>query len=88
MARIGDDKAYVLAECGIGLNPAARLTGHMLTDEGTLGSVHFGFGSNATVGGYNDVPFHIDCVIREATLWIDQSAVLVGGVPVARAEHI
>jgi leucyl aminopeptidase (aminopeptidase T) len=80
-ARVGDERAYVLAECGVGLNPAARLTGNMLTDEGALGCMHFGFGSNATVGGKNDVPFHVDFVFKEASLWIDQTPILRDGIP-------
>lgn len=80
--RIGNPLAYVLAECGVGLNPAAKLTGNMLTDEGVLGCVHFGFGSNATVGGKNDVPFHLDFVFRNASLWVDDMPVLIDGIPV------
>jgi leucyl aminopeptidase (aminopeptidase T) len=76
---IGSSKAYVLAECGVGLNPEAALTGHMLTDEGTNGTMHFGFGSNATVGGQNDVSFHLDFVFRNATLEIDGCPILEGG---------
>lgn len=79
--RVGDDRATVLAECGIGLNPLAQLTGQMLTDEGTLGCVHFGFGSNITVGGANDVPFHVDFVLRAASLWIDDIEILNDGRP-------
>ena len=81
-ARVDSPLAYVLAECGVGLNPAATLTGNMLTDEGVLGCVHFGFGSNATVGGLNDVPFHIDFVFRQASLWIDGQPILLYGEPV------
>jgi len=76
---IGSPGAYVLAECGVGLNPDAELTGSMLTDEGTNGTMHFGFGSNATVGGKNDVAFHLDFVFREATLEIDGCRVLADG---------
>lgn len=78
-AEVGSPKAYVLAECGVGLNPDAELTGSMLTDEGTNGTMHFGFGSNATVGGQNDVSFHLDVVFREATLEIDGSPILEHG---------
>lgn len=78
-AAVGDSRAYTLAECGIGLNPLARLTGNMLTDEGVLGSVHFGFGSNITVGGMNEVAFHIDCVAQNASLWIDEHQILEEG---------
>jgi len=81
-SRVGSPLAYVLAECGVGLNPLARLTGNMLTDEGMLGCVHFGFGSNSTVGGLNDVPFHLDFVIRNASLCVDDVPLLTDGVPV------
>lgn len=84
-ARVGSPLAYVLAECGVGLNPAARLTGNMLTDEGVLGCVHFGFGSNATVGGLNNVPFHLDFVFRQASLWVDEQPLLIDGQPVLGA---
>lgn len=76
---VGSDKAYVLAECGVGLNDKARLTGAMLTDEGTLGTMHFGFGSNATVGGMNDVPFHTDFVFRDASLEVDGQTLIRDG---------
>jgi 2,5-dihydroxypyridine 5,6-dioxygenase len=76
----GSDRAYVLAECGIGLNTEARLTGSMLTDEGAYGNVHFGFGSNATVGGKNKVPFHLDFVCRKASLEIDDVPLIRDGV--------
>lgn len=79
--RINNPKAYVLAECGIGLNPLAKLTGNMLTDEGAMGCVHFGFGSNITVGGKNDVPFHVDFIMKDASLWIDDLQILDAGKP-------
>ncbi len=69
--KFASSKVYVLAECGVGLNELAELTGHMLTDEGAAGTMHFGFGSNATVGGLNDVPFHLDAVFRAGTLSVD-----------------
>jgi leucyl aminopeptidase (aminopeptidase T) len=80
-ARIDNPKAYILAECGVGLNPLAQLTGHMLTDEGAMGCVHFGFGSNSTVGGLNDVPFHVDFIMRNGSLWIDDHQILNAGQP-------
>ena len=78
--RVGDYRAYVLAECGIGLNTEARLTGSMLTDEGAYGNIHFGFGSNATVGGTNKVAFHLDFVCRNASLDIDDKPLIRNGV--------
>jgi 2,5-dihydroxypyridine 5,6-dioxygenase len=78
-AGVGSDKAYVLAECGVGLNEKAKLTGIMLTDEGAAGCMHFGFGSNATVGGLNSVPFHLDFVFRDATLEVDGKCLIESG---------
>lgn len=75
----GSEKSRTLAECGFGLNPKARLTGNMLTDEGAFGTVHFGFGSNITVGGLNDVPFHLDFVCRSFRLLIDDLPMDIAG---------
>ena len=50
-------KKRILAECGIGFNPKAKLTGHMLTDEGSKGCIHLGFGANHTVGGKNKISY-------------------------------
>lgn len=61
----------VLAEFGIGLNPDAQLCGRMLEDEGCAGTVHFGFGSNITIGGLNEVPFHLDFVMRSPEVRVD-----------------
>jgi leucyl aminopeptidase (aminopeptidase T) len=71
----------VVAECGVGLNPAAKLTGTMLTDEGALGCIHFGLGANHTMGGANRVNFHLDFVFRDASLSIDGQQLLDFGVP-------
>jgi leucyl aminopeptidase (aminopeptidase T) len=79
--RVGDEKAYTLAECGIGLNPKAEITGHMLTDEAAYGCIHFGFGSNAMVGGLNDIPFHVDFVTRNGSIWIDDEPIFIDGNP-------
>jgi leucyl aminopeptidase (aminopeptidase T) len=68
---LADPRTRVVAELGIGLNPLARLSGLMLEDEGCLGTVHLGMGSNITLGGKNDVPFHLDHVIREACIEVD-----------------
>lgn len=76
---IGTNKVYILAECGVGLNEKAELTGSMLTDEGALGTMHFGFGSNSTVGGTNDVGFHLDAVFRDASLKVDDQQILDKG---------
>lgn len=84
-ASVPSEKTKVLAECGVGLNHNARLTGSMLTDEGALGTMHFGFGSNSTVGGLNEVAFHLDFVFRDPTLVVDKTMVLSNGKLVGKA---
>lgn len=76
---VGDDRSKVLAECGVGLNPDALLQGLMLTDEGAFGCLHFGFGANSTVGGTNEVPFHLDFVFRAGNLTVDGQPVFEKG---------
>lgn len=72
-------KKRVLAECGIGLNPKAKLSGHMLTDEGSLGCIHLGFGANHTVGGKNKIDFHIDLVMKRTSLYVDKKLIIDQG---------
>ena len=57
-------KRKILAEIGFGFNKKAKITGHMLCDEGAYGCVHFGFGSNYTVGGKNKIDFHVDMILK------------------------
>lgn len=75
----GSPAAKVLAEFGVGMNPKARLCGLMLEDEGCAGTVHFGFGSNSTIGGKNVINFHIDFVIRKPTVSIDERIIIKEG---------
>mgnify|MGYP001198765692 FL=1 len=76
----GSEKTRILAEVGIGLNPFAKLSGVMLTDEGSLGTMHMGFGSNYTVGGLNDVSFHVDFVFKNPSLFIDDKMMIQNGM--------
>mgnify|MGYP001215032631 CR=1 FL=1 len=69
-------KRRILAEIGFGFNKKSKITGHMLCDEGAYGCVHFGFGSNFTVGGKNKVDFHIDMIIKKPIVYIDNKLVL------------
>ncbi|MBI5625561.1 MAG: aminopeptidase [Elusimicrobia bacterium] len=71
--------ARMLGEVGLGLNPRAALCGSMLEDEGTAGTVHFGFGSNATIGGSVNAGFHLDHVVRGPRVRIDGRPISLGG---------
>lgn len=72
-------KAYMVGEFGIGFNDCAKLCGNMLVDEGSRGYVHFGMGSNWTIGGKNKVPFHLDFILKEPTVKIDNKVVIEQG---------
>lgn len=76
---INSENAYILGEFGIGFNENAKLCGNMLIDEGTLGCVHFGMGSNWTIGGKNKINFHLDFVMTKATVKIDGNTVIDNG---------
>lgn len=78
-ANVKNDKAYYLGEVGVGLNKDAVLCGNMLIDEGSYGSLHFGFGSNYTIGGNNKVSFHLDFVLTKANMYIDRKMVIKKG---------
>lgn len=64
-------KSKMLAEVGIGFNTKARVIGNMLMDEGSFGTMHFGFGSNTSLGGKNEINFHLDFVFYCRELYID-----------------
>ena len=78
--KAGTEKATVLGEFGIGFNNKAKLCGNMLIDEGTQGSVHFGMGSNWTIGGNNRVGFHLDFVMMGASVYVDDRLIIDKGI--------
>ena len=57
-----------IGELGIGLNPAANITGNMLEDEKAFRTCHFAIGENYD----GDAPalIHFDGVVREPTIVI------------------
>ena len=60
-----------IGELGIGLNPAARITGNMLEDEKAFRTCHFAIGENYD----NDAPslIHLDGVVKEPTIELEYS---------------
>lgn len=69
----------IIGEFGVGFNNKAKLCGNMLIDEGVYGCVHFGVGSNYTIGGKNKVQFHLDFVINKATVKLDDFVIIKEG---------
>ena len=78
---LNNPKTKVLAELGIGFNEKAKLCGNMLIDEGAANCIHFGFGSNSTVGGKNEVSFHLDFIVKNANLFVDDKLIIKKGKP-------
>ncbi len=66
-----DEEASVVGELGMGINPAARVTGNMLEDEKAVGTVHVAFGNNLEMGGKNGSRTHRDFHVLRPTLTIE-----------------
>jgi len=75
---VGGD-ALAIGELGIGTNPNAQLCGDILEDEKVLGTVHFAFGNNLTMGGKIEVPIHIDCIVTKPTIYVDNNMIMEEG---------
>lgn len=70
-AEIYKKNARNIGELGIGLNPAATITGNMLEDEKAFHTCHFAIGENYD----NDAPclIHLDGVVRNPTIVLTYS---------------
>lgn len=79
MKKFNDPMVYNIAELGIGLNPKATMCGIMLEDEGVLGVVHIGIGTNITLGGTIKASLHYDLLMYNATLELDGRIILKNG---------
>jgi leucyl aminopeptidase (aminopeptidase T) len=61
----------LLAELGIGTNPAAIISGNIAEDEKVIGTAHIAFGTNVSFGGTNATSVHIDGMLMEPALALD-----------------
>lgn len=68
-----------LCELGIGTNYAARLIGVILEDEKAFHTVHIAFGTNTGFGGVNQADCHMDGIIKNPTLYLDDILVMKDG---------
>jgi len=66
-----DPNCWNVAEIAVGLNPCSRVIGHIIEDEGTLGTCHVALGNNVTLGGKNSARVHVDLVMWRPTLYLD-----------------
>lgn len=79
LAKVGDAKAYNIAEFGIGCNDRAQVCGVTLEDEKALGTCHIALGSNLLFGGDVDVGVHVDGVLTSPTIALDDRLIMRDG---------
>ena len=78
--RLLKNKLYKnVAELGIGTNYKAKITGNVLEDEKVAGTCHIAFGNNEYFGGKVDVPFHVDVVVKNPTIYADDVLIMENG---------
>ena len=68
-----------IAELGIGTNETAKLCGIILEDEKLYGTVHIAFGTNTSFGGITKADCHLDGIILNPTLYLDDECVIRKG---------
>lgn len=68
---LGEGNGRIIAEFGIGANKSAILCGNVLEDEKVYGTIHVAFGSNMSFGGTNLADVHIDCVVKNPDVYLD-----------------
>ena len=68
-----------IAEFAFGTHPKAKITGVTLEDEKVLGTVHIALGNNKSYGGTVSVPFHVDCIIKNPDVFVDNKQVMKKG---------
>ena len=73
------ENVWTVAEFGFGMNPMARLLGNVLEDEKRLGTCYFAVGDNTSLGGSAAVGIHIPGVLKNASVWLDDTAIIENG---------
>jgi leucyl aminopeptidase (aminopeptidase T) len=79
LSNADDPNVYFAAEFGLGLNPKAELKGSLLEDEAVFGSAHIALGSNADFGGKLRTPLHIDNIMINVTVKLDDTLIFDKG---------
>ena len=73
------ENVWTMAEFGFGMNPQARLSGNVLEDEKRLGTCYFSVGDNTALGGTSSVGIHIPGVLKNASVWLDDTLFISKG---------
>ncbi len=72
-------EARQLGEFGIGTNPGARVSGVVLEDEKAIGTIHIALGSNFDFGGKIKAPVHLDGVVLNPDVYVDDKLIMKSG---------
>lgn len=72
-------EARNIAEFGIGTNENAIITGNILEDEKVKGTCHIALGNNIGFGGKINVPLHLDGIIKNPAIFIDNRKIMDNG---------
>ena len=75
----GDQCARRVAELGLGTNPAAEIIGTVLEDEKVYGTAHVAFGDNHGFGGTIQCDSHLDGIVLEPDVYLDDELVVSSG---------
>ena len=74
-----DERMTNLAEVSLGLNPKATINGIPLESEAALGTAHIAMGNSIAYGGTVPAVAHLDLVMRDVTLRLDDAIVIDKG---------
>ncbi len=75
----GGKRARYIGGFGMGMNPKAKVVGHPLQDEISLGTAHFYIGENFSFGGKIRSPVRMSALIKKATVKIGEITILEEG---------
>lgn len=73
------ENAGNIAEIGIGLNPACRRNGDFEEEKKARGNVHVAIGDNVFYGGPVHSPVHMDMVLYQPTVYLDDRIIVDKG---------
>lgn len=75
-----DERMYITAELGIGLNSLSKCVGNCyIEDESAYGTFHIGFGRNIALGGIQEASSHYDLVTHNADIFADNRIIIKDG---------
>jgi len=75
----GDENSWCIGELAVGTNPHARRSSNVSEDKKRLGSIHIALGDNLILGGKIHSATHLDGVLENPSLYVDDFLVIYEG---------